>query len=112
MNVIFSRSKVPLPRYWRNRSFSGFEIGFTALVLFFEFWRFYLITEVTIAKIQGKMLINWLCNPFNNIRCSIFRTLEVIFSRLKLPLPKYKRKRSFADFETGFTAFAVLFLAV
>ena len=44
--------------------------------------------------------------------CSIFSTLEFILSRLKVLLLRYRRKRPFACIETGFTAFAVLFLTL
>ena len=64
------------------------------------------------AKIRAKLFIRWLLNRFNGICSSIFSTLEVILSRLNVPLLRYVRKRSFVSFETGFTVFAVLFLAL
>ena len=58
------------------------------------------------------MFILRLLNRFYSIGCSFFCPLEVIFSRLKVRLPRLREKRSFSSFETGFTAFAVLFLAI
>ena len=66
----------------------------------------------TVAKIRAKTFIRRLYNRFFGIRCSIFRTLEVIFSRSKVQLLSYEQKRSFACFESGFSSFAVLFLAL
>ena len=46
--------------------------------------------EGTVAKIQAKTFIRWLLNRFYGIRSSNFSTLEVILSRLKVPLPIYE----------------------
>ena len=44
--------------------------------------------------------------------CSIFSTLEVIFGRSKVRLPRLDRKRSFSRFETYLTAFSALYLVL
>ena len=54
------------------------------------------------------MFIRRLWSHFYRIRCSIFSTFEVILSWSKVLLPKYRRKRSFAVFETCFMGLAVL----
>ena len=64
----------------------------------------------TVGKIREKI---WMCrhsNRFYGISCYIFSSLEVFLSRSNVWLPKYGWKRSCACFETGFTAFAVVFL--
>ena len=68
--------------------------------------------EGTTAKIHAKTFIPWLLNQFYGIHISSFSTLEVIFSRSKVPLPSYGRKGLFAGFESGFTGLAVLLLAL
>ena len=62
--------------------------------------------------IQVKKFIRRPLNRIYGNDCSIFRTLEVILSRSKVSLPRYKRKHSFAGFKTKFTSFAVLILAL
>ena len=49
---------------------------------------------------------------FYGIRCSLFSTLEVILSLSNVRFPIYGQKRSCSGFETSFTAFDVLFLAL
>ena len=61
---------------------------------------------------QAKTFICRLWILFYNIHCSIFSTLEVILCQSEVLLPRYGRKRSFVLFETGFTTFVVLFLAI
>ena len=65
-----------------------------------------------IAQIRVKTCVRRLLNRFYCSRLSIFCTLEVILSRLDVQLPRYVRKHSLAGFETGFKAFAILFLAL
>ena len=62
--------------------------------------------------IRAKMLILSLYNRLNGICSSIFRTLEVIFSRPKVPLPRYEQKQLFVVSENGLLALSVLFLAL
>ena len=81
----------------------------------FYFWHFvgyFEFIEGSVSKIQVKTFICQLLYRFYGIRYSIFSTLEIILSRSNLPLPRYRQKCSFAGFKTGFTAFAVLFLAL
>ena len=108
-----SRSNAPLPKYGRKRSFASFETGFTALaVLFLAFWRLFCVIGRYRCQDTGKnvhlaglKLVLWLPS-------SILSTLDVIFSRSKVSLPKYRQNCSFASFETSFTAFAVLFFCI
>ena len=91
LEVIFSRSKVPLPRFGRKCSFVGFETSFTAFaVLFLELG--------TVANKVTKMFIHWFIYQFYGIRCCIFITFEVIMSQLRVQLPRYGRKHSFPGF--------------
>ena len=68
--------------------------------------------QSTVSKMWAKAFIHLLLNQFYGIRCFIFSTLEFILSGSKVLLPRYGQKRSFSGFETSFTAFAVLFLAL
>ena len=63
------------------------------------------------AKIRANFFITRLQNWFYCIRCSIFRTLEVILRLLEVWLLRFGRKRLFACFEIVFSTFTVLFLA-
>ena len=60
-----------------------------------------------VAKIRAKTFIRRLWNRFLVNCCYI---LDVILSRSDVHSQRYGRKRSLAGFETGFTAFGVLFL--
>ena len=68
--------------------------------------------EGTVAKIRAIMSIHGLLNRFCGFHCTIFSTLEVILCQSKALLLRYGKKRSFSGFETGFTSFAILFLAL
>ena len=95
LKVIFSRLKVPLPRYKQKRSFASFETGFTAFVfLLYHFGGYFVSIGGTVVKIQAKMFICRLWNRLYGIPGSIFRTLEVIFSRSYVSLPRYWQKCS------------------
>ena len=90
-----------------------------SLFYFYHFGGYFERIWGTVAKIWAKMFIRRLWNRRSVIRCSIFRTFEVIFwtfevifSQLKVGFQKHKRKRSFSRFENCFTVFAVLFLAL
>ena len=83
-----------------------------SLFYFLYFWGYFKAIKSTFAKIQSKTFICGLLNRFYDICCWIFSTLEFIFSWLKVPLQKFVKKWSFNGFETSFTAFAVLFLAL
>ena len=61
---------------------------------------------------RAKTFFCCLFNRFYGICCSIFSTQEIIFSSLKVPLPRYGRNCSFSNFENGFKSFTVLFLAI
>ena len=83
--VGLSQSKAFLPRYGRNRSFAGFEPGFRVFaVLFLELQSTFLFNIRSYVQILVKTFIRWHQNLFYGIRCSIFRTLEVILNRSKL----------------------------
>ena len=64
------------------------------------------------SKVWLKTFISSHLNRFYCICCSIFSTLEVILTWSMLIMPRYGQKRSFDNLEAGFTAFAVLFLAL
>ena len=109
--VILSRFEVPLPRYWRNRSFAGFKTGLTAFaVQFLEIWRLFCWIGWSVAKISAKKFIFSLRNRFYVICCFVFTTLEVVLGRSEVHLPRYGRKYLYTGFETRIKAFAVLFL--
>ena len=77
---------VPLPRFRQKRSFAGFKTGFTAFVLLFlALWRLFLVDQRFHCKDTAKRFIRRLWKRFYGIRCSIFSTLENIFSQLKVP---------------------------
>ena len=56
------------------------------LFFFFSLWRLFLDQKTSVAKIRPKTFIYLLWNWFYVIHCSKFSTLEVIFSKLKVPL--------------------------
>ena len=66
--------------------------------------------EGVVAKIRAKMFFCRFLKLFYSIWSSIFSALELILSRSKIPLPRYKQKRLFAGLETSFTPLAFLFL--
>ena len=102
-----------MPRYWRICSFAGFETGFQhSLYYFYNFGCYFESIFSTVANILAKMFILWPINRFYSICCRIFRFSKVILSQLEVHFPRYGRKHSFASFETSFTTFAVLFLAL
>ena len=61
---------------------------------------------------QPSTCVYRLYNRFYGICCSFFCTLEVILFQSEVPLQKYRRKCVFTSFETSFTAYSVLFLAL
>ena len=81
-------------------------------VPFLALWRFFSVNQKHHCQIRAKMCVCRLWNWFYGIRRCFFSTLAVILRLLKVLLPKYGWKRVFAGFETGFTAFAVIFLAL
>ena len=93
--------------------FTGYETGFTAFaVLLLVLWRFFASIEGIVAKIWAKTCVRSYWNRFYGIRHSIYSTFEVFLFRWEVMLPRYVQKRVYVGFETGFTAFAVLFLAL
>ena len=79
---------------------------------FFEhFGGYFASIRRSVAKIRAKTLIRWLWNWFYGISRSYLSTLVEILRFLDLPLPKFKKNRSFIAFETGSTALAIRFWA-
>ena len=80
-----------------------------SLFYFLYFGGYFDSIEGIVANILAKTFIRRLWNRFYGIRCCIFCILEVILILLKVSLPIYWRKRSFACFESGYTSHAVFF---
>ena len=93
-----------------RRTIAKFENGFAAFsVSFFEqFDGSFASSGGTVAKIRAKTYF-----PDFEIKFSampiFLSTVVVVLHRSDVPLPRYVRKRSFANFETAFMAFVVLF---
>ena len=111
--VILSRSKIPLPRYDKKGHITVLKpVLWHLLFYFWHFGCYFELIEGTFVKMWAKKFICRLLNRLYGICCSIFSTLEVIFSRSKELLPRHERKRSLTGFETGFVAFAILLLVL
>ena len=83
------------------------------LPFFFDnFGGFFALMRRTVAKKQVKTLLHWLWKQFYDIFSSFLSTLVVILCQMDVSLLKYGRMYCIAWFETCFTAFAVLFLAL
>ena len=102
-----------MPRYWRICSFPGFETCFQhSLFSFYNFGCYFESIFGTVGNILAKTFILWPINRFYDICCRIFRFSKVILIQLVVYFSRYGRKHSFASFETYFTTFAVLYLAL
>ena len=109
----FCLLKLPLPRYGLNRSFAGFKTSFTPFApLFLALWRLFWVDWRYCCQDAGENIHSPALKPFYGISSSIFSNMEVILCRLRVLLPRYGRNRSFSSFETNFTAFAILFVAL
>ena len=64
-----------------------------------------------VAKIPAKKFLCWLWNRICGIAAS-FWVLVALLRQSAILLPRYRRKRFLAGFETGFTAFAAAFWAL
>ena len=112
LEVILSILKVLLPKYGQKCLFAIFQTDLTAFpVLFLTLWRLFCVDR----RYSCNDRFEKFNTPFKSLlRHSLFyfQHLEVILSRSKVPLPRYRPKCSFTSFETGFTAFTFLFLAL
>ena len=106
------QQNVAFLRYERKRVFTSFQTGFTAFAVFFTIWMVFCVDRRYRCQNKAKNMYIPALKMFNCIRLSFFSTLKVFFHRSEVPLPTYGHKRMFTAFETGFTAFAVLFLAL
>ena len=78
-------------------------------IYFLNIVNYFLLIGPTFGKIWAKYSIHRLWNLVYVIIRSIFRTLEIIFHRLEVRLPRCKQNSLFAGFEIKFTVLSVLF---
>ena len=92
--------------------FAGFEICYTALaVILLALWRFFCIDRRYICQDTHKNECSPTLKPV--LQHSLFILHFVGFIALiESTVAKYKQKRVFAGFGTGFMAFAILFLTL
>ena len=111
--VILIQFDVSLRRYGNKRCFSGLETGFTVYCvnLWALWWLFCYILPYR-CKDTGENVAFSTFQPVL-MHLPVFKNiLVVILHQSDMPLPKYRQKRCFTCFKTGFTAFAVLFWAL
>ena len=107
------QSEVPLPKYAQKRVFVGLESCFTLFVIsFLLLWMFYCVYRRYHCQEKAKNVFSPGLKLVLRHSLFFFNNFRGFFVLIRGIVVRYGHKSVFAGFETDFTAFVIIFLAL